>query len=97
MHSTTHHPARIVALLIPVVLVFVLLLARGVGAASPPGIDSAPVVAHRVAAGDTLWDIAAAHTDPGEDVRKTVFRIREINDLDGSIILPGQELAIPTG
>jgi len=45
--------------------------------------------------GDTLWrlahDYGPAHSDP----RRTVSRIREANNLHGSLITPGEVLLIP--
>jgi len=91
-------PVRVVVLLTAVVVVLVLLLATGVGAAvvgaAAPGADG-PYATHRVSAGDTLWDIAVDYTDPGDDVRRTVFAIRRANDLSSSVIVPGQVLRIP--
>ena len=89
-------PARVVVLLTAIVVLTVLLLATAVGASgSGPDDAAGQHVDHRVAAGDTLWDIAAAHTAPGEDVRRVVFEIKQINGLDGSVILPGQVLQVP--
>ena len=44
--------------------------------------------------GDTIWSIA---TDNNiyHDVRKMVYKIREINNDNNCIIFPGQELLIP--
>lgn len=50
---------------------------------------------HVVGAGETLWDIAAAHTDPGDDVRRTLYDIERMNDLDGSVLVIGQSLVVP--
>ncbi|MBB4933119.1 hypothetical protein F4561_003939 [Lipingzhangella halophila] len=44
--------------------------------------------------GDTLWEIAE-ETRPGEDPRRTVHEIVELNDLDGSDVNPGQEIVVP--
>jgi nucleoid-associated protein YgaU len=52
---------------------------------------------HRVAAGDTLWDIASRHTAPGGDVRRTVFDIQRASGIEGSLLVPGQVLRIPAG
>jgi hypothetical protein len=49
-----------------------------------------------VRGGDTLWDIATAHTAPGDDVRDTLLDIRRANGLTTSVISPGQVLVIPT-
>ena len=41
---------------------------------------------------DTLWSIAAtSYSDP----RKGVWEIRERNDLEGTLIVPGQVLILP--
>ncbi|MDA2808287.1 LysM peptidoglycan-binding domain-containing protein [Nocardiopsis suaedae] len=44
--------------------------------------------------GDTLWGIAE-QARPGEDVRRTVHAIVELNDLRGPHLRPGQELRLP--
>lgn len=82
------------AVLLTVVAVFlVLLLASGVGAQSAP----IPTGTHRVAAGETLWTIAESMTPPGGDVREVVFSIKRLNELDSSLIRPGEILVVPAG
>lgn len=48
-----------------------------------------------VTSGDTLWDIAARHTEKNEDVRAVVYRIAEANNLHNKNILPGQVIKVP--
>jgi LysM repeat protein len=90
-------PARVVVLLITVGVVLVLLLATGVaaGVGTPAPDGEVAFATYRVAAGDTLWDIAAHHTSPEDDVRRTVYEIRVLNELEGTLIVPGQILRIP--
>lgn len=90
-------PTRVVVLLAAIAVVLVLLAATALGSTGGDATAAGEVAftTHRVASGDTLWDIAADHTDPGDDVRRTVHEIRSLNDLDGSIIQPGQVLRIP--
>ncbi len=45
--------------------------------------------------GDTLWSIAKAHQNRGEDTRYVIYKIRKTNGLKDSVIYPGQELLIP--
>lgn len=89
-------PVRVVVLLTAIVVLMILLLANAVGASGSEATDG-PVEhgSHLVVAGDTLWDIAAEHTTPGEDVRRVVFEIQRLNDLEGSMIHPGQVLRVP--
>jgi LysM repeat protein len=57
------------------------------------GIETAEI--RVVQPGDTLWEIAAAATPAGEDVRDTLGQIKGFNDLTSSLIQPGQELLVP--
>ena len=45
--------------------------------------------------GDSLWAIAAAHTNSNADVQETIDRIEAANHLNGAEVLPGQHLRIP--
>ena len=48
---------------------------------------------YRVEPGDTLWSIAE-RTFPG-DPREGVWELRERNELDSAVIVPGQVLVLP--
>lgn len=72
----------------------VLLLSSAVQATGA-GEDPADTVDYRVLAGDTLWDIALEHGPGGEDPRAVVHAIQEMNELEGSVIQPGQVLSVP--
>ena len=43
---------------------------------------------------DTLWEIAERQV-PGEDARKIVHEIKELNNLSDATIYQGQELIVP--
>lgn len=45
--------------------------------------------------GDNLWNIAQKHYPKNQDLRKSVWEIRKINNLDSANIKPGQVLKIP--
>jgi nucleoid-associated protein YgaU len=45
--------------------------------------------------GDTVWSIAGEVTGADQDVRTVVDAIEELNDLDGSVVVPGQVLELP--
>lgn len=44
--------------------------------------------------GDTLWDIAAKHCGKIE-IRKYIYQIKKVNNLDDAIIYVGQKLNLP--
>lgn len=48
-----------------------------------------------VQSGDTLWAIARRNTPATKDLRATLFRMRRLNHLSGSLISPGQRLRVP--
>jgi Tfp pilus assembly protein FimV len=48
-----------------------------------------------VESGDTVWSIAGEVAGPGQDVRTVVDAIEELNDLQGSVVVPGQVLELP--
>lgn len=83
--------SRVLVALSTIVVALVLLL-PAVSRATDDG-EALPV--HTVRAGETLWEIAESATAPGGDVRATVYHIRRLNDLDGSVILPGTLLRVP--
>lgn len=84
-------PFRMLAI-ISMVVAALLLLASAVYASGDP----IATVDYRVESGDSLWSIAAEHV-PQRDVRETIGVIRTLNDLDGSLIFPGQVLELPSG
>ena len=45
--------------------------------------------------GDTLWSIADRYTPADGSTQETVDRIAALNHLDGSTLVPGQQLTIP--
>ncbi len=88
---STRSLRRLLVLLVAAVAILVLLIASNVEAGAGPGA----VGLVRVYTGDTLWDIAGTVTPSDEDVRATVYEIKEMNGLDGAQILPGMVLKVP--
>ena len=48
-----------------------------------------------VEAGQTLWSIARAEVGAEADPRPLIEEIRELNELDTSALLAGQQLVLP--
>lgn len=82
-------PIRLMVLLIAVAGAFLAFSLR-VEAGAPESVDH--VIVER---GDSLWEVAAIATEPGGDVRETIARIIEMNELPSSTIHPGQRLVVP--
>jgi len=49
----------------------------------------------RVVPGDTLWNLAMEYNNSNTDIRKLVYDIKKVNNLDDSIIIPGDVIKIP--
>lgn len=85
-------PSRFLVIISTFVVALVLLFASSVMAAGPE-----PETAdYRVRSGDSLWSIAEVVAFEDQDLRGVIAQIRELNDLDTSLIVPGQTLLVPT-
>lgn len=74
-----------------VLLVMIGLLITWVYSAA--GREQTQPVQHVVKPGDTLWSIARKYR-PEQDPRKTVYQIKQANNLDSATIRPGQVLRV---
>lgn len=45
--------------------------------------------------GDTLWNLAEKYSSKNQDIRKTVYEIKKINNLSDQYLMPGKLLIIP--
>ncbi len=90
----TYLRRRVVAVLVAAVLLVGLAAALGVGGADADG--PTPIASTvTIQPGQTLWDVAAAVTPAGGDVRATVDDIVELNGLDGTNVAAWTVIAIP--
>jgi hypothetical protein len=89
--------------LLSFVLFFYLLteLVFASGVNEPSVLQEIPVAAESlievtVREGDSLWELASQYTsEANPDTREFIEKIKEMNDLEGVIIYPGQTLRIP--
>lgn len=51
-------------------------------------------ITYYVKSGDTLWEIADSNNINNKDLRKLIYEIRELNDIDSNLFI-GQEIIIP--
>jgi nucleoid-associated protein YgaU len=80
---------RLLILLVAVGAVFLLFAGRV--AAGQAKVETRYVVQP----GDTLWGIATEAAGEDEDVREVVRGIRELNQLETTLIRSGQVLVVP--
>ena len=92
------HRARLTrrgrALVFALGLFAVLLLGFVVAASSSGASHAERTTTVQVAPGDTLWDIAAAHSAPGQR-DDMIAHIEQLNHLPGAALQAGQELVVP--
>ena len=81
-------PARL-----PLLGAVTLALLVAAFAVARPSSGAAPVARYTVEPGDTLWSSAAERY--GGDPREGVWRIRELNGLDGAELDVGRVLVLP--
>jgi hypothetical protein len=80
---------------LPVAIVAsVSVLGAGVAAADGGGAPVAPLEVVTVGHGDTLWELAESIA-PEDDPREVIADIVRLNGLDGAVVQPGQQLALP--
>ncbi|WP_308799912.1 LysM peptidoglycan-binding domain-containing protein [Agromyces silvae] len=80
---------------LPVAIVAsVSVLGAGMAAADGGGVPVAPLEVVTVGHGDTLWELAESIA-PDEDPREVIADIVRLNGLDGAVVQPGQQLALP--
>ncbi len=69
-------------------------LMAAVGQFSADAADGPSTTVAVVQAGDSLWTIAQ-RIRPDADPRATIWRIKELNELPGSVVQVGQALVVP--
>ncbi len=82
---------RLSMLLVAIAAAFLLVGGAGADAGTPP----TPPQEYVVESGDTLWEVAARHTAPGDDVRVVIGQIKAASGIATSSLRPGQVLLIP--
>ncbi len=82
---------RLAALLLTVFIIFgaSMIFSSG-GAADVPDYTKIMVQPN-----DTLWKIARNHLPAGMDIREFIFVIKKVNNVQNSIIHPGDILLLP--
>jgi len=60
------------------------------------GENSSNFINHEIQNGESLWSIASQYYNKNNvDLRKIIYEIKKINNIDSAVINPGRELIIP--
>ncbi|WP_246036304.1 LysM peptidoglycan-binding domain-containing protein [Sinomonas susongensis] len=91
---------RLVLIALPAFLASVLLLAVLSGLIAPAHAGDSPAsVTHTTQVtlqeGQSLWTVASQYA-PDRDPRVVIGEIVELNNLDSTKVLPGQQIQVPT-
>jgi hypothetical protein len=92
LRLTRRGRAVVLGFLMMVALLASVVLFTTASRAGDRPVGPAPTIV--VQPGDTLWDIAV-RAMPRRDGRDAVAEVRDLNDLDGYGVLPGQILILP--
>ncbi|GAB3274973.1 hypothetical protein GCM10027449_13820 [Sinomonas notoginsengisoli] len=91
---------RIVLVVMPLFLAALAALVAWAALVAPAraGVEqldgAGSTVTVTVQPGESLWTIAAQRV-PDQDPRVTISQIRELNDLSGTRVLPGEQVHVP--
>lgn len=60
------------------------------------GENNSDFIKHQIEKGESLWTIASQYYDTSNvDLRKIVYKIKKLNNINSSVITPGKEILIP--
>ena len=59
------------------------------------GENNSNFIRHEIENGESLWSIASQYHNQNVDLRKVIYEIKKINNINSSVITPGKELIIP--
>ena len=77
-------------------LLVIFAITSLIGFNNAEGLSEPEYRSVRVCAGDTLWQIASEYGPEDTDIRKTVYMICRLNDIEADEIKDGDILLIPT-
>lgn len=81
---------------IGVMLIFTLIITFGINyfSTSANTLNNTQYIKITVKSGDSLWLLADKYGNNKIDLRKLIYQIKQVNDIEDTIY-PGQELKIP--
>ena len=91
----TRRGRNVVTALVALPLVTVALVVGLNGGSANAGLESGPLEYVSVEAGQSLWQVAESIA-PEADPRDVVAELTSLNQLESVVLIPGQQLAIPS-
>jgi LysM repeat protein len=85
---------RLLRLVVMVAIVLAALLGAPKLVQTLTPAQAVPLTEHRVARGETLWQIATQYR-PDSDPRSVIAQIKQINKLTDVTVQPGQRILVP--
>jgi hypothetical protein len=76
-------------------IVIAVLLILGAVVTSPRSAPTTSLTTSKVAVGDSLWTLAAAHPVDGLTTAQVAELLVRANHLDGPLVSPGQTILVP--
>lgn len=71
-------------------IVFIIVYTASVSGYAQPSYQTVTV-----RSGDSLWSIAREHCDKSRDIRKYIYNLKKINNMDSSLLIMDTNLLIP--
>lgn len=59
--------------------------------------EEAEIIDYTISKGQTLWSIAAEHKADDEDIRQTIYEIKQLNNMSDSTVYENQTIKIKIG
>ncbi len=87
---------RFISFVTVLILAVVFTATSVLGYARAAGSDDHEYVTIQVQSGDTLWELAKEYGPKDQDVRKTVFEICKLNNIQASELRAGDFIKIQT-
>ena len=86
---------RFTTFVVATILVFAIIMGAVFGTTVNGASVTKAYYVITVESGDTLWSIASEYSNNRNDVRKLIYEISNLNELESSDIYIGQQLLIP--
>ena len=91
----TRRGRRVVGVFSALMAAIAVLAVLGLGSPQASASDGSEITTRTVGTGESLWSVASDIAGDG-DVSAVVYEIRQLNNLSGSTLSPGQVLVVPT-